>query len=107
MTGDKKNPLSNSSKSRKWSIIMKLGTDLQKIDINLFSEFKNRIRDYACTLLWKDIWIGGSPLKDYYKSLYFLETEKNYRVKEICFFLDPPLVAEATSTNQQHVPTLF
>lgn len=61
---------------------MLLGPNLLKIDINLCASFKKIIGDGANTLFWKDIWIGGAPLKDYYRRLYALELIKDCCIKE-------------------------
>ncbi|PWA52455.1 cytochrome P450 [Artemisia annua] len=68
------------SNSGVWYQIVKLRSDLLKVNINLPSIFKIKLGNGQSTSFWHDPWIGGSPLKDSFPRLYRLDTNPNCNV---------------------------
>ncbi|GJY56796.1 putative RNA-directed DNA polymerase [Tanacetum coccineum] len=87
------------SKSGPWYRIAKLKDDLSKIGIDLPSIFKKKIGDGCSTRFWLDTWLGGSPLKDTFPRLFWLDSNPSYLVCNRCPTFQPLTHMSSAATS--------
>ncbi|GJX14459.1 hypothetical protein Tco_0206217 [Tanacetum coccineum] len=87
------------SKSGPWYRIAKLKDDLSKIGIDLPSIFKKKIGDSCSTRFWLDTWIRGSPLKDTFPRLFWLDSNPACLVCNRCPTFQPLTHVSSAATS--------
>lgn len=65
-----------------WGDILKVGINIEKIDIDFSRSFHMNMGNRENTLFWKDVWIGEGCLSENFLRLFLLDSNKEVCIKD-------------------------